>query len=210
MIGSDLNNFLAQLSSPDPVPGGGSVAALETAMGAALICMVANLTIGRKRYADVQEQVTAILKDAERLRNRAYELISEDVEAYKAVSDVMSLPRDTDEQRAERQARMQEALKGAVGPPLATMRSAYEVLKLADVLVTIGNKSAVSDVGTAASSAFAGCESAYLNVEINLHSIRDEEWVADVRAQMEYMHGLDHLAESVVERAGEIIRVTPN
>src|SRR5947209_16581295 len=118
----DIEQFLETLASGEPVPGGGSTAALQTAMGAALLSMVANLTIGRKRYADVEERAHAVLREATSLRHEAQELIQRDSEAYDAVSRALALPRESEEQKLERQLRLQEALKGAVAPPLETMR----------------------------------------------------------------------------------------
>jgi formiminotetrahydrofolate cyclodeaminase len=177
-------DFLDRLSSADPVPGGGSVAALQTAMAAALAAMVANLTIGRPKYADVEDEARAIRDEALTLRHRAAALANEDEEAYGRVAAVLSLPRDTDDERAERRRRMQDALKGAVFPPLETMRTASAVIRLAGRLAVIGNRSAISDVGSAALAAHAGYRAAQLNVEINLAAIRDADWVANLRGEL--------------------------
>ena len=177
----DLDTFFDELSSSAPVPGGGSVAALSTAMGAALLVMVANLTLGRKRFESVQTQVEALRRRAEEQRDRARRLAIEDEGAYRRVSEAMSLPRESEQQKADRRARIQEALKAAADPPLATMRVASEVLGTALELVAIGNPSAISDVGSAALMAEAGYRAAKLNVEINLAAVTDEEWAAGIR-----------------------------
>jgi formiminotetrahydrofolate cyclodeaminase len=195
---SDLREFLERLASADPVPGGGSVAALQTAMGAALVAMVANLTLGRKKYEEVQDQIASILERATTLRDRASALIDEDIEAYRAVSATFALPRGTDEERIERQRQLQESLKGAVQPPLDTMRAASDVARLSAELVGIGNKSAISDVGTAVLAARAGYHAARLNVEINLALIRDEAWCGEVRQQMERIPATDAIENAVL------------
>jgi methenyltetrahydrofolate cyclohydrolase len=181
---TDLDEFMERLSSADPVPGGGSVAALECAMGAALLAMVANLTVGRKKYADVEERAGQIRDEALGLRARAVSLADEDAQAYGRVADVLALPRDTEDQKTTRRDRMQRALQGAVSPPLETMSSASRVLDLAADLMTIGNRSAISDVGTAAGAARSSFDAARLNVEINLASIHDDVWVGGIRSKL--------------------------
>lgn len=178
---TDLSDFLKELSSANPVPGGGSVAALECALGSSLLIMVGNLTIGRKKYAAAEERVAQIREEALALQTRAVRLADEDVEAYGRVARVLGMPRDTDAEKAERREHMQAALKGAVEPPLATMATATRILDLAAELMVLGNQSAISDVGSAAGAARAGFEAALLNVEINLASISDAEWVRHVR-----------------------------
>lgn len=180
----ELDAFLEDLSSGAPVPGGGSVAALSVALGAALLVMVANLTLGRKRYQAVQEQVDGLKVRAEAVRARARRLAQDDEAAYQVVSVAMKMPRDTEEAAELRTLRVQEALKGAAFPPLETLRAASETLDLALELARVGNRSAISDVGSAALMAVAGYRAAALNVEINLVSIQDEAWVRATRERM--------------------------
>jgi len=203
---TDLDEFLEQLSSASPVPGGGSVAALQCALGASLLVMVANLTLGRKRYAEVEERASSIREEALALRSRAVRLADEDVEAYGRVAGVLDLPRDTDFQKSERRERMQAALKGAVEPPLATMSAAARILELAADLMVIGNQSAISDVGTAAGAARAGFEAALLNLEINLASISDTEWVENVRAEVAAFPRVEDRAASIADHVLAAIR----
>jgi formiminotetrahydrofolate cyclodeaminase len=177
----DFETFFDELSSAAPVPGGGSVAALSTALGAALLVMVCNLTLGRKRYEPVRPQIQALYDRAAELRDRARRLANEDERAYSRVSAVMTLPRETEEQKAERRDRLQEALKAAAVPPIDTMRVASAVIDSSLELVSIGNRSAVSDVGSAALMAVAGYRAAQLNVEINLASVTDEAWILETR-----------------------------
>lgn len=197
-----IPEFLDELASGRPVPGGGSVAALEVAMAAALLAMVANLTIGRRKYADVQSRAEAVLQRALVLRDRARTLVDEDSAAYGRVAEAMALPRASDEDKAARQQNLQSALKGAALPPLETMSVAHEVMRLADDLQQFGNRSAASDVGSAALSAFAGSRAAQLNVEINLAGIRDDDWVASIRGRMEAVEIPASLVTSIVNRVG--------
>jgi formiminotetrahydrofolate cyclodeaminase len=203
---TDIEDFMQQLSSANPVPGGGSVAALECAMGAALLAMVANLTLGRKKYAEVEERVARIRDEALALRERASRLVDEDVEAYGNVSRVLEMPRDTDAQKALRQEHMQEALKGAVEPPLQTMNTASRVLDLAAELMMIGNRSAISDVGTAAGAVRSAFDAALLNVEINLASIQDEAWVQKVRSTVDCFPPVAERSDDVGRHVLAVIR----
>lgn len=177
----ELGAFLGDLASGDPVPGGGSVAAIQVAMGAALLSMVCNLTLGRKRYAGVEDRVRTLLARSEALLADARRLADEDARAYGSVADAMSLPRATDDERSSRTREIQGALKAAVQPPLDCMRTAMTVLDTARELVPIGNMNAVSDVGVAALSTVAGFEAARLNVDINLKAIKDVHFVDECR-----------------------------
>lgn len=199
-------DFLVRLSSGDPVPGGGSVAALQTAMAASLLAMVANLTLGRPKYADVASQVESILVEAVLIRDHAAALAEEDVEAYGKVAAAMALPRGDEDDKIRRRTAIQDALKAAAVPPLETMRAADRVSQLAGDLVRIGNRSAISDVGTAALAARAGFHAARLNVEINLASIRDEEWVAEMRLQLRSLADPDALEAAVLRESEAAIR----
>ena len=203
---SDLEGFMEQLSSPSPVPGGGSVAAIECALAAALLAMVSNLTMGRKRYADAQTRISEILPEVVALRNRASELADEDAEAYGRVSRVMEMPRGTDEEKAARRARLQDALKDAIHPPLQTMQLAGRVIELSAELAKIGNPSAISDVGSAAAAARAGFDGALLNVEINLAAIDDGEWVDGIRATLLALPSVAGQVDEINRHVLEVIR----
>jgi formiminotetrahydrofolate cyclodeaminase len=196
----EIKAFLHDLASAEPVPGGGSVAALEAAMGAALLLMVTNLTIGRKKYASVDDEARRIRGLAEPLCAEALDLVHLDVEAYRGVAAVFAMPRTTDAEKAERQERLQSALKAATGPPLRTMAVASKLAGLARELVEIGNTSAISDVGSAAYAVQAGFHAAFLNVEINIGGVRDEEWVAAIRMQLAAIPSPDQATQEVTAR----------
>jgi formiminotetrahydrofolate cyclodeaminase len=201
----DFGAFLEALASDLPVPGGGSVAAYEVAMGAALVAMVANLTLGRKRYEDVRERAIAVRDRARALCDQARSLSDADIEAYGRVAEAMALARVTDEEKSIRRERMQAALKAAVVPPLQTMRTALEVMSLARDLVDFGNVSAISDVGCAALATRAGYHAGRLNVEINLASIKDEDWVREFGKQVSGLSDPDRLEREIMERVEAII-----
>ena len=129
----NLTDFLSDLASDSPTPGGGSVAALSGALAGALTSMVANLTIGKKKYADVQEDVQAVLESTEGLRLELTELMEEDAAAFDKVMAAMKLPKETDEEKAARAEVLQAALVDAAMVPLAVMEKCVEVIALAKV-----------------------------------------------------------------------------
>ena len=168
-----LAAFLDQLASSAPTPGGGSVAALCAALSAALSSMVANLTLGREQYRDVEPAIRAALEQSERLRAACTQLITDDIAAYGALSAAYRLPKNTPDEQKTRSARIQEALQGAAEAPLRIAERAREALNLCRTLEEIGNPNVISDVGVAAIAAHAALESAELNVLINLKAIKD-------------------------------------
>ena len=168
--------FLDKLASRSPEPGGGSVSALVGALGAALVSMVGNLTLGKEKYADVQEQIEQLLKSSEGLREELQRLIQEDTEVYADVSVAFKLPRDTDEEKAVRAERIQEVLKKATEVPFEIAEKCLEVARLSETSAEIGNVGAVSDAGVAVLLAEAAAQSAALNVKINVNSIEDRDF----------------------------------
>lgn len=172
-----LNGFLDELASPSPAPGGGAVAALAGAVGAALTSMVCHLTIGKKKYADVEQDMARILTQAEQLRGQFTALIERDTEAFGKVMDAFSLPKETDPQKALRGAAIREATKEATLVPLEVMKHCIDALALAQQVASLGNSNAVSDAGVSALMLHAACSAAALNVRINLRSLDDVEFV---------------------------------
>ena len=177
--------FLDELASSAPAPGGGSVAALSGALGAALVSMVCNLTVGKKKYADVEEAIKDILERSEELRHRLEDLLQADVEAYTAVSQAIKMPRATDEEKAVRQEVMQNALKKATEVPLLIGEACVEVIALCQPAAEKGNKNVVSDAGVAILMAEAGLRSAALNILINLGWIDDQSFTAEKQRQLD-------------------------
>jgi formiminotetrahydrofolate cyclodeaminase len=180
-----VTNFLDELASNAPAPGGGSVAALSGALGAALVSMVCNLTLGKKAYADVQNDIQDLLGQSEALRKELTDLLEDDVAAYTGYSVAAKMPRATEEEKAERAKAMKAALKVATDVPLRIAETAVKVMDLCMPAAEKGNKWAVSDAGVAVLMAEAALRSAALNVLINLGTLKDEEFVADRRAKLE-------------------------
>ena len=178
--------FAQVLASDAPAPGGGSSAALTGALGAALTGMVANLTLGREKYADLAERAEAVRDRAEQLRLRFLQVMEEDTRAYEQVSRVMAMPKQSSEEKARRSQALQEALKGAVLPPVEMMELSLMALRLNRQLMDWGyNTNAVSDLGVAFLNLGAAVRGAWLNVLINLGSIRDEDFVRRYREKGE-------------------------
>ena len=180
-----VTTFLDELASNAPAPGGGSVAALSGALGAALVSMVCNLTVGKKGYEGVQTDIEALLAQSEALRHQMVGLLEADVAAYTAYSQTAKMPRETDEQKAARGEAMQAALKNATMPPMHIAEAAVKVMDLCMPVAEKGNKGAVSDAGVAVLMAEAALRSAALNVLINLGYIKDQEFVAEKRAHLD-------------------------
>jgi formiminotetrahydrofolate cyclodeaminase len=180
-----VTNFLDELASNAPAPGGGSVAALGGALGAALVSMVCNLTLGKKGYEAVQGDIEDLLAQSEALRAELANLLEEDVKVYTAYSVAAKLPRGTEEEKAERTKAVQAALKNATMVPMRIAETAVKVMDLCLPTAEKGNKWAVSDAGVAVLMAEAALRSAALNVLINLGSIKDEAFVAEKRAHLD-------------------------
>jgi formiminotetrahydrofolate cyclodeaminase len=166
-----LGDWLTDLASSAPAPGGGAAAAVDLAVGAALVSMVCNLTIGKPRYAEHEATMQDALARAEAGRRAALELAEQDAVAFGAVSEAYGLPKDSDADKAARRAAIQEALVGAAEVPLLTAERAVEVIDLAAGILDGANVNVVSDVAVAAASARAALVSARINVEINLAAL---------------------------------------
>ena len=179
-----VGDLLDALGSDAPAPGGGAAAALAGALGAALVQMTANLTLGRPRLADVQEQARRIEAQAGELRNRLQLLADADAEAYGGVSAAYRLARETDEQRQTRSAAIQVALAEAAGVPLQVADACAAVLRVCQTAAPLLNAAVISDVMVGAQLAHAGLESAAVNVEVNLASMTDAQVVEGLSSQL--------------------------
>jgi formiminotetrahydrofolate cyclodeaminase len=181
----EIGSYLDKLASGDPEPGGGSAAALVGATAAALVTMVTELTLGKEKFAAVAGTMTDIKAQSEGLRRELVALISRDAEAYAEVAAAMKMPRDTDEQKAERTQKLQAALKGAAEVPLRVAEAAAGVARLSLPAAESGNPNAVSDAGVAVALAEAAAQAAALNVKINLAWIEDAAYNQEVWTKVE-------------------------
>jgi formiminotetrahydrofolate cyclodeaminase len=165
--------YVADAAARKPAPGGGSVSALAGALAASMSEMCANFTVGKKKFASVQSAVSEMLSELAGIRSRLIALIDEDVRAYEAVDEAMKLPRETDGQRTARRKAMEDALRGAMQPPLEVVKLCARVASISERLVEIGNPNLITDVGVSAILAEAAAAAARLNVAINLKYMED-------------------------------------
>ncbi len=170
------SKFLDALASGNATPGGGSAAAIMGAMGAALVSMVANLTIGKKGYEAVETEMRQLLAESEALRVRLAGMVAEDVAAFDTLMAAYKLPKASDDEKAARSAAIQVGLKLATEAPLACARACAEAVRLTERAVAHGNLNVISDVGVGVVAAWAALRSAALNVHINAPQIKDRAW----------------------------------
>jgi formiminotetrahydrofolate cyclodeaminase len=201
LVKMNMKMFLDELASRSPAPGGGSVAALSGALGAALSSMVCNLTIGKKGYEATQDEIIQLLQRSEELRKQLTDLIDMDTEAFNKVMDALKMPKETAEQKEHRQQVMQNAFKHAADVPLETARKCMQILDVARILAEKGNKNSISDAAVSALMAQTGLQAAYENVRINLSSIKDIEYVKKVTTE------LDELLRNAMEKSAEILGI---
>ena len=179
----NVRELLDLTASDAPAPGGGAIAALSGAYGAALAAMVGNLTLGKKGYEDVQTEMAETKDKATDLSKRLLAAMDEDACSFNGYMAALALPKGTEEDKATRHGAMQAALKSASLVPLNTARMAAEVFPLAEAAVKHGNKNAITDGLVAAMMARTAVLGALLNVKINLGSIRDEAFVQKLKAE---------------------------
>jgi formiminotetrahydrofolate cyclodeaminase len=168
-----VERFLDELASGNATPGGGSAAAIMGAMGAALVSMVANLTIGKKDYEAAEGEMRALLAESEALRIRLAGMVAEDIAAFDSLMAAYRLPKATDDDKVRRSAAIQHGLTAATEAPLACARGCAEAVRLTERAVERGNVNVISDVGVGVVAAWAALRSAALNVHINAPQIKD-------------------------------------
>ncbi len=201
-------DFLDKLASSSPEPGGGAASALAAAVGAALVSMVANLTLGKEKYADVQGDIERLVAGSEGVRARLQDLVQRDTEAYGVLAKAYKMPRESDEEKAERAEAVQAALKDACQVPYDIAEQCLRVAELSETAADIGNVNAVSDAGCAVLLADAAARCAALNVKINIGSIRDsvyndEKWagITDILSRTEELR--DKVVQVTYEKLGQ-------
>ena len=177
-------DFVAATASKEPTPGGGAIAALTAATGAALAEMVANLTFGKKGYEAVQTEMEELQAKAEAIRERMLELSQADADVFNIFMNALGLPKNTDEEKAARTAAIQQAYKDAAMVPFEIGELANQIFDLAELASRKGNQNLITDGIIAAINARAAVKSAFLNVRINLSGIKDESFVAERRYKM--------------------------
>ena len=172
-----VDEFINEVASASPAPGGGSVSALVGALGAGLTSMVCHLTIGRKKYASVGEQMASVLRRAEDIRRELTSLVEQDTQAFTGVMAAYALPKRTEEEKARRTDAIQQEMRQATLVPLRVMELCVDGLSLAKVVTESGNSNSISDAGVGALLLHAASLGAHLNVRINLSVMNDKTFV---------------------------------
>ena len=183
-----IKNFLDMLASKSATPGGGSVAALTGTMGAALLSMVSNLTVGKEQYKEVEDDIKDLLKKSESFRTTLEELMEKDVEVFNQFMAIMKLPRTNEEEKKDRNKKMQIALIEAAKVPLEIARKSKEVIDICLEIADKGTRNAISDVGVGVLLAEAAFHSAIINVKINLNMIKDENIKEEFSQEIESLN----------------------
>jgi formiminotetrahydrofolate cyclodeaminase len=198
-----LDQFLDALGSSAPTPGGGAASALVGALAAALAEMVAQLTVGRPKYAAVEKRAQEVLQETQHLRSQLLALVDKDAQAYGGVAAAYALPRGTDDERRMRDEVIQAALVAAMQPPLQIMECGSDVVRLAGEIAEIGNPTVASDAGCAALLGEAATRAAGLNVMANIVLLRDELIAGEARKRVA---ALEAQAAELGERALATVR----
>ncbi|MGH4121303.1 cyclodeaminase/cyclohydrolase family protein [Clostridium sp.] len=199
LVDKSVREFIDQTSQNCPVPGGGSIAALSAASAAALVSMVASLTIGKKGYEDSEVAMKEIYEEANKYKEKFIGYIDEDSKAFHKVMDGFKLPKSNDEEKVARKETIQNALKHAAEIPYKIAENAYKLMEYSEKVVENGNKNAVTDGAVSAMMARSAVLSALYNVKINLSSIKDNEFVA------EFEKKVLSLEINVVEREKQVL-----
>jgi len=187
MIDKSCKEFTQMLASAAPVPGGGGASALAGALGTALGSMVANLTLGKQKYQDVQDEIKVILDKAEKLQKELLDLIQADAEAFEPLSKAYGLPKETKEQMKYRDEVMAQALIKACSVPVIIMEKSLEAIKLHEELSRIGSRMVISDVGVGVLLCKSSLLGAALNVFINTKLMKNREYAEEINRQTEKM-----------------------
>lgn len=195
LVNLSVKEFLAKTAGSDPVPGGGSIAALNAAIASALTEMVANLTIGKKKYEDKEELMKKIASIAENYQASFIKDIDADSDAYNKVFDAFKLPKETDEEKAERSNQIQATTKMAAEIPMEVARKAVDIMDIIAQVAEKGNQNAITDACVAMMTARTAALGAVLNVKINLSSIKDIEYVALMIQEANYLENEAMLKE---------------
>ena len=198
-----IERFLDELASAAPTPGGGGAAAIMGGMGAALVSMVCNLTIGKKNYEGVEGEMRDLLASSEALRHRLNGMVADDVAAFDALMGSYKLPKASDEEKAARSAAIQAGLKQATEAPLDCARACAEVVRLSARAADHGNLNVISDAGVAVLAGWAALRSAALNVNINAPQIKDRAY-AD--AALTELNALLAEAGPLSERVHDLVK----
>jgi len=182
---NSVEKFLDDLAGGNPTPGGGSAAAIMGAMGAALVSMVCNVTLGKKGYEGVEAEMRAILQESEKVRRRLTAMVAEDIAAFNGILSGYKMPKGSDEEKAARASAIQAGLRRATEVPLDCARVCAEVIALSRRASEQGYLNVISDGGVGVLAGFTGLRSAALNVYINAPALKDRAFAERATAELE-------------------------
>ena len=200
-----VTELINEVGAGTPAPGGGAVAGLAGGIGVALTMMVNGLTLSKKGFEDDRERILDAIAKGNELKTRLLDVMDRDTDAFNVVSAAFGMPKDTDEQKAARSAAIQNGLKGCTKTPMEMMELIDETLTLAHSLLGRFNDTSASDLGVAFLSLKAGIQGAWLNVLINVGSLKDQEFAAEYRARGEKL--LAHALPLADECYAEIVKL---
>ncbi len=198
LVNLTVSDFIKEVASDKPAPGGGSVSALGGALAAALTVLVGKTTVGKEKYADVQEEMEEIVSKGTELHKKLTKSVDEDTEAFNQILSAYRMPKDEPEVRSRA---IQEALKQAAEVPLQVAKISFEVLDFAIAVAERGNKNAVTDSGVAALFAEAAIVGALYNVKINLLSIKDED------VKNKFIHEMKEILDKIASKREEAMKI---
>ncbi len=182
-----LQNYLDELSSNSPTPGGGNVAALCGALASSLGIMVCNLTIGKKKYAEAENEIISVKDKLLKYQNDFIELGKKDNLAFEKVMYAFKIPKETEEEKEIRNQEIEKATIGAAEVPAQVMQSAKDILPLLKIVIEKGNKNSISDAGVAVALVETSSKSAYLNVLINCSSLNNQIIAQEIKKRADIM-----------------------
>lgn len=207
LVNLEIKDFLDELSTDSPAPGGGSVAALNGAISASLISMVANLTFNKKDYEKYNDEVERIAIFAQKIKDRMMELIDLDTEAFNKYMEAFRMPRKTDEDKKIREERLKEATIKAIEVPMETLKTIKELLPYLGNISNIGNVNSISDAGVACLNMISCAEAAYMNILINLKNLENGEYKKVIlKDSEEILKDIKGEVEKIKERVYKLIR----
>ena len=187
LLEQKTTDFLEQLSSSTPIPGGGGASAAVGAFASALGLMVTNLTVGKKKYADVEEEILEIREKLEQKKQDLVRMVDEDAEAFEPLAKAYRMPKETEEEKAEKARVMEIVLKDACSVPMEIMEKCCEAIELIVEFGAKGSKLAISDAGVGAAFCKAALQGASLNVYINTKSMADREYAEELNRKADAM-----------------------
>lgn len=206
LVDKSCTEFTKVLSTKAAVPGGGGAAALVGGLGTALASMVCNLTIGKKKYAQYEEEIKEILQKTEELQNHLLNMVDEDAQNFLPLSKAYGMPTNTEEEKEEKKKIMQKSLKTACQVPIKIVKTSFEAIKLHEALVDKASQLAISDIGVGVQCLRTALISGQLNVLINIGMIHDKEYVTKVRQETDQLvkEG-SKIADEVYKKVEKII-----